>query len=130
MSVISSTSDTVCLEIVHSVYKQKVEYEQMPEGDLFPQKKEVLKKQIRVKKWFKKECISSVEEYVTNKNTIAKNRSIVFDKYSQRFYATYHNPEEILRNIQPEPYKNQIGFVYDTKIHPGGSQVHQYKKRR
>lgn len=127
---IRTTSDSVQLEVVHSVYKFKVEYEQMPEGDLFPNRKEVLHKQIRVKKWFKKEAITSVEEYVTVKNTIAKSRSIVFDKYSGKFYATFHNPEEVIKCIEPQSYKNQIGFTYDTKVYPAGSQIHQHKTRR
>jgi hypothetical protein len=127
---IHCTADSIRLEVVHSVYKNTVEYEQLPEGELFPVKKETLQKQIRVKKWFKKEAITSVEEYVTIKNTIAKKRSIVFDKYSGKFYATFHNPEEVIKSIEPQSYKNQIGFTHDTKIHPAGSQIHQHKKRR
>jgi hypothetical protein len=124
------TSDSIQLEVVHSVYKERVEYERLPEGESYPVKKEVLQKQIRVKKWFKKEAITSVEEYVTVKNTIAKNRSIVFDKYSGKFYATFHHPEEVIKNIEPQSYKNQIGFTHDTKIYPAGSQIHKYKERR
>jgi hypothetical protein len=128
MAVVSN-NDSVMLEVVHSVYKKKVKYEVMPEGDLFPQEKEVLHKQIRVKKWFKKEAISSVEEYVTSKNTIAKNRCIVFDKYSGRFYATFHQLHEVVNKLEPQPYKNQIGFTYDTKVYTTGPQVHQHKTR-
>lgn len=127
---IETTAEIVCLYVVHSIYKNKVEYEQMPEGELFPVKKEVFQKQIRVRKWFKKEAIISVEEHVTVKNTIAKNRSVVFDKYSARFYVTYHKPEDILNHIDVQSYKNPIGFTYDTKIHPTRSQIHQHKKRR
>lgn len=130
MADIQSHGDSVRLEVVHSVYKTKVEYEKMPEGEMYPTQKEKLVKQIRVKKWFKKEAITSVEEYVTVKNTIAKNRSVVFDKYSGKFYATFHGAQEVINNIEPQPYKNQIGFTHDTKIYPAGSQIHQHKKRR
>lgn len=126
---IQCSNDCVCLDVVHSVYKNKVVYEKMPDGDLFPNKKEILHKQLRVKKWFRKEAISSVEEYVTSKNTVSKTRSVVFDKYSGRFYATYHSVEEVIKHLAPQPYKNQIGFSYDTKIYPAGPQVHEYKKR-
>lgn len=126
---IETTHDLVKLDIVHSVYKNKVVYEKMPEGDLFPNKKEILHKQIRVRKWFKKEAITSVEDYVTTRNQVSKNRSVVFDKYSGRFYATFHSADDVMRHIQPQPYKNQIGFTHDTKIYPAGSQVHEYKKR-
>lgn len=127
---IRCTNDAVCLDVVHSVYKTKLEYETMPGGEEFPSKKEVLHKQLRVKKWFKKEGITSVEEYVTSRNTISNHRSIVFDKYSGRFYATYHNAEEVMRSIETQPYKNQIGFTYDTQIHSTRSQVYKPKKRR
>jgi hypothetical protein len=128
-SQIISTDESVRLDIVHSVYKNKVVYEKMPEGDLFPNKKETFHKQIRVKKWFKKEAIISVEEYVTRKNKIAKSRSIVFDKYSSRFYVTFHRVEDIISNLTIQPYKNQIGFTYDNKVHPTRPQVCKYKKR-
>lgn len=128
MSIVC-THDSVRLEIVHSVYKNKLVYEKMPEGELFPNKKEVLHKQLRVKKWFKKDGITSVEEYVTAKNTVAKSRSVVFDKYSGRFYATYHKMDDIMKHLMPQPYKNQIGFSYDTKVYPAGPQIHEYKKR-
>lgn len=130
MPSIVSTMESIRLDVVHSVYKTKLEYEQMPEGELFPSKKEVLQKQIRVKKWFKKEGITSVEEYVTSRNTISKSRCIVFDKYSGRFYATFHNAEEVMKIIETQPYKNQIGFTYDTQIHSARPQVYQHKKRR
>lgn len=127
---IETTGDSIRLEIVHSVYKSKVEYEILSEGEVFPNKKEVLKKQMRVKKWFKKECISSVEEYVTSKNKVARKRSIVFDKYSGKFYATFHSPEEIINKIEHNSCKSPIGFNYDNKIQPAGSQLRQHKKRR
>jgi hypothetical protein len=129
-SHIVATDESIRLDIVHSVYKNKIVYEKMPEGDLFPNKKETLHKQIRVKKWFKKDAIVSVEEYVTVNNKISKHRSIVFDKYSGRFYATYHNIDDVIKNLTHQPYKNQIGFSYDNKIHSTRSQVYQYKSRR
>ena len=72
-----------------------------------PDNTEKLKKQIHARKWFSRDAIVSVEEYVTSKNTIAKSRSIVFDKYSGRFYATYHSPQEVLQSLGNS---NEIGF--------------------
>jgi len=124
------TNESIQLEVIHSVYKEKIEFEKMPEGDLFPVKKQKLVKQLRVKKWVRKEGIVSIEEYVTSKHKIAKTRSVVFDKYSAQFYATYHSVDEILNVLECRPVKNQIGFTYDTKIHTPRSQVHKYKGRR
>ena len=121
--------DSIQLEVVHSIYKTKTIYQKMEGGELFPEKKEVLVKQIKVKKWFKKECISSIEEYVNSKNKISKHRSVVFDKFSGRFYATFHSPHEILRAIT-NPMNNPIGFTHDNNIHPSTSQVQQYRTRR
>jgi hypothetical protein len=124
------TQDSLRLEIVHSVYKNTVTYEQLPDGELYPTKKEILVKQMRVKKWFKKEAITSVEEYITARNTVAKSRCIVYDKYSCKFYATFHKLDDVIKSIEPHSHKNQIGFTNDTKIYRGGSQIHKLKKRR
>lgn len=123
------TDESVRLDIVHSIYRETIEFESFVEGELFPVKKQVLVKQMRVKKWFKKECISSVEEYVTKKNEIAKNRCIVFDKYSSQFYAAYHTVEDVMNILESRPNKNQIGFTNDTKIYTPRPQVYKYKKR-
>ena len=106
---ISTTNEDICLQVVHSVYKNKTVYQKLEGGELYPEKKEMLVKQIRVKKWFKKEGITSVEEYVTARNEVSKSRSIVFDKYSGRFYATYHNATEVMKNIHARTHA-QVGF--------------------
>lgn len=126
---IRSVQDNVCLSIVHSVTKQKTVYQKLSGGESFPEQKEVLIKQLHVNKWFKKDGITSVEEYVTAKNTIAKNRSIVFDKYSGRFYATYHSASDVMNSITG-PNANQIGFRHDTQIHTTRPQVHKHKGGR
>lgn len=122
--------DSVALDVVHSVYKTKTIYQKMEGGELFPEQKVVLVKQIKVKKWFKKESISSVEEYVTSKNKISKKRSVVFDKYSGRFYQTYHSPQDVIRAISAQPMNNSIGFRHDTNIHPTTTQIQQHRTRR
>lgn len=127
---ISSVQDSVCLSIVHSVTKQKTVYQKLSGGEDYPEQKEVLIKQLHVRKWFRKEGITSVEEYVTAKNTIAKNRSIVFDKYSGRFYATYHSASDVMNSITPAVTTNQIGFRHDTQIHSSRSQVYKHKGGR
>lgn len=124
---IRSVQDNVCLSIVHSVTKQKTVYQKLSGGESFPEQKEVLIKQLHVNKWFKKDGITSVEEYVTAKNTIAKNRSIVFDKYSGRFYATYHSANDVMTSITG-PNVNQIGFRHDTQIHATRPQIHKHKR--
>lgn len=99
---IQTTRETVRLSIVHQVYKERVRYTKMPDGELIPEKKEKLQKEISVHKWFKRDGIVSVEEYVTVQNKIAKSRSIVTDKYTGRSYVTFHSANEVLQTIYPE----------------------------
>ena len=127
---IHSTRDCVRLDIIHSVYKSVTEYEKLPEGDLYPTKKDVLLKQIRVKKWLRKDGITSIEEYVTTKNTIAKSRCIVFDKYSGKFYAAFHSIEEVMFHLEGNPMKKPICFNNDINLYPAGSQVHKHTAGR
>lgn len=121
--------ETIQLNVVHSVYKDKIVNTTLPGGENYPEKKSVLVKQMRVKKWFRKDAITSVEEVVTTKNTVAKKRSIIFDKYSGRFYEVYHTPGEILDQINPRSV-NPIGYnTYDSKIHTTRPQIHQHQRR-
>ena len=102
----------------------------MPNGEEFPEKKDILVKQIRVRKWFKKEGIVSIEQYVTTKNTIAKNRCIVFDKYSNRFYNTFHSMTNVMTTVNNHSKTNQIGFTapHDTNFHSPQPPVHKHRK--
>jgi hypothetical protein len=101
--------DNVRLSVVHQVYRNKIQYTKLPDGELYPEKRETLRKEMTLQKWFKKDAITSVEEYVTHANKIAKSRSIIFDKYSGRSYMTYHSPDEIMSTIYPD-VKQTIGF--------------------
>ena len=125
---IQNVQDNICLSIVHSVTKQTTVYQKLSGGEEYPEQKEVLVKQLHVRKWFRKDGITSVEEYVTSKNRVARSRSIVFDKYSGRFYATYHSPDDIMQNILQS--SNPIGFRHDTQIHTTRPQVHEHKRGR
>lgn len=125
---IQNVQDSICLSVVHSVRKQKTVYLKLSGGEDYPEQKEVLVKQLHVRKWFRKDGITSVEEYVTAKHKIARNRCIVFDKYSGRFYETFHSTEEVMLNITSAV--NPIGFRHDTQIYPPRPQIHQHQKRR
>ena len=95
--------DDVRLTVVHHVYKEKTYYTKMPDGELIPEKRETLQKELTKHKWFKRDAICSVEEYFTNQNKVAKTRSIVYDKYSGRSYITFHSVEEVISKISQQP---------------------------
>lgn len=106
---IQSTRENIRLSIVYPVYKQRICYTKMPDGELIPERKEKLIKEMTLQKWFKKDAIISVEEYVTSGNKIAKTRSVIFDRYSGKSFATFHSPAEIINTIHSE-LKTITGF--------------------
>lgn len=95
------------LIIVHPVYRTETVYEKRGE-DEFPEEKQVLVKEIKIRKWFHREAITSVEEYVNEKNRVCRSRSMIYDRFSSRFYITWHSVEELLQRI--EKPKQPIGF--------------------
>ena len=101
------------LVIAHPVYKTETVYEKHGD-DEFPEEKEVLVKEIKVRKWFHVESITSIEEYVTKNNRVSKKRSIIFDKYSSRFYVTWHPTDEIMSLVNKP--KQPIGFSNGNNI--------------
>lgn len=105
---VKSDNTRIELSVVHSVYETRKKKIKNPQGyvEVVPEEKMV--KQIYVRKWFVKEAITSVEEYVTNNNAISNNRSIVFDKYSGRFYATFHGADEVMKHLAPQ--SAEVGF--------------------
>ncbi len=102
------------LVIAHAIYKTKTVYEKHG-GDEFPEEKQVLVKEIKIKKWFHVEAITSIEEYVGKNNRVVKSRCMIFDKYSSRFYVTWHPAGEILQMLQKP--KQPIGFSNGNHFH-------------
>ena len=102
------------LLVIHPVYKTQTVYEKHGE-DEFPEEKQILVKEIRIRKWFHKEAITSVEEYVSAKNRVIRNRTMVYDRFSSRFYITLHSIEEVLERIDKP--KQTIGFSHGNHFH-------------
>lgn len=102
--------DNIQLACVHTVTKSKMVIVKTPEGPVQEQR-EVTEKEIVVRRWFRRDGLSSVEEYITTTNSIAKKRSLIFDRYTGRYYATWHTPDEILEKIyEPSRTANKIGY--------------------
>lgn len=109
---IHTTDIDICLYLVHPVYKTTIVYKKMPEGDEYPEEKQRLIKELRVMKWFRKDGITSVEQYVTTKNEIATNRSVIFDRYSNRFYTIAHSAHDVHEHLRKSTTTNKIGFTH------------------
>lgn len=104
---VKSDQNRIELSVVHSVYETKNKKVKTPQGiEVIPEEK--MTKQLHVRKWFVKEGITSVEEYVTADHRVSRNRSIVFDKYSGRFYATFHGADEVMKHLSPKG--PEVGF--------------------
>lgn len=106
---LSRSGRKICLILVNPVYKKVTEIVRTPDGKLVKERKDKLQKETRVIKWVDRDAIISVEEYITRKGDIAKKRSIVYDKYTNRFYATWHTVNEILEVLEDRK-EHTVGF--------------------
>lgn len=102
------------LIISHPIYKTTTVYEKHGE-DEFPEERQVLVREISIRKWFHRDAITSVEEYVGKNNQVSKKRSMIYDRFSSRFYVTYHSIDELLQRIDKP--KQPIGFSHGNYIH-------------
>jgi len=79
------------LMLIQRIYKTKryKEDEQEYEEHIFV-------KEVRVKRWFCKDSITAVEEYIGRNNKPAKNRCIIYDKYTGKDFPVAHSMEQII----------------------------------
>lgn len=128
---IQETPHEIRLYIIHEITEKRIEYIKLEGGDEIPEEKEVVVKTLRIPQWFKKDGITSVQQHITAKNTLAKNKCVIYDKYSGKFYVTHHNVDEVARTVfNHGPVTRQIGFTYDSHIHTGQPQVSELRARR
>ncbi len=110
---ILSDEQSIQLVLINPIYQTKTFKIKDKAGNIGYIEKEVFIKELPVKKWMRKSNITSVEQYITTSNKIAKSRSIIFDQSCGRFYSTLHTPEDIWKNIVGEntlTQKSKIGF--------------------
>lgn len=106
---LSKSGRKVCLLLVNPVYKKVTLQVRKPGGEIVKVQKEKFLKETQVIKWLDLDAIVSIEQYITKKGEVAKARSVVFDKYSNRFYATWHSVEEIIRILEDRK-DDSVGF--------------------
>jgi hypothetical protein len=101
------------LTLVHPVYKTVTKISRCKQtGELMPQEQQKLVKELKVKKWFSPEQIGSVEEVVNTNNTISKTRSMIYCRFSAKFYITWHAPKDVIlqRSTLMKPQRSKIGY--------------------
>jgi hypothetical protein len=96
------------LQLVRSVSKIVTVRTKTPEGTVEKEKKQVTK-ETKIVKWLNKDGIVSVEPFISERNTIIKDRSVIFDKYSGQFYATWHSVEDIMKILEGQS-REAVGF--------------------
>lgn len=106
---IVSTENDIQLFMITPIYKSKIKTVEV-DGVKTNVEQQILVKELQIKKWIRKDAITSVENYVTAKNTISKTRAVIFDKYSNRFYVAAHNIDNIHEAISPQTKVVSIGF--------------------
>jgi len=120
--MIRTDLDDVELLLIHPIYKTKRFHKRLENGETQHYEKQVVIKELRVHRWFRREGIVGVQEYITAKNTIAKNRCLVLDKYSNQFFAVFHSVQEVREAIKTKPTHIR-GFQHVSKIQSGRSQL-------
>lgn len=110
MTKIVVEKDDLQLSLLHPVYKTTITKNVAADGTIVPTAKEKLIKEIRVKRWFRKDGIVSVQEYITSKNAIATQRCVVYDRYSSQYYTVDHSVHHVRQSLIAQPSKNQIGY--------------------
>lgn len=99
-----TNNQEVELKVVVPIYKVKKIYNEQTNNY---HEEESFHKELIVRKWIKKDAISSYGETLTTKNTIAKSRCIIFDKYSSRDYIVKHSVDELREVLNGG---NHIGY--------------------
>lgn len=105
----SIVSDTHGIEIYITVpvYKE-VKQIKVIKGKRKTIYNKVFDKNVYLKKWIKKDAITSIEEYISEKGVISKNKSIIYDKFSNRFFQATHGVDEMLTALRGTTFS--VGF--------------------
>lgn len=122
---IIESSDGLELFTITPIYQSRTKTINI-DGVMTKVEKRVLKKELHTKKWIRKESITSVENYITHKNIISNNRSIIFDKFSNKYFAVAHNTDNMIDVMNGSKQNvSTIGFIQrnnnDLKIYRKGA---------
>lgn len=131
-NTIACKGEGIELLMITPVYKSKIK-EVNVDGVKTAVEQQVLAKELRTKKWIRKDAITSVENYLTSRSTVSKTRSVIFDKYSGKYFATAHSTDNIIEVLtHVDSYSPKIGFKnYDNGIKISGekSSIHLNRDR-
>ena len=108
MSKIVYDQNDIELKVIVPIIKIKQVPVETEQGTMYMEK-EIFQKEIIQKRVFKIEGIKSYGEYITTRNTIAKQRCTIFDSYTGREYLVRHNYKEIKEIVSPSK-RSHLGY--------------------
>ena len=97
--------DSLVLTTIVPIYVTKTMFHE-PTNQLL--EKKVFIKDLRTRKWIKKDAIYSVEHYINSKHKISPVRCVVLEKYGNNMYVVEHKMEEVINLL--ENVNSKIGF--------------------
>ncbi len=120
--MIKTIQDLIELKIVNPIYKVVLQPVKDNRGRfvrddlkrIIKEEKQKFVKDLLIPHHFLKEGITSYGKTITSKNELAKKRSIVYDKYSARYYTVAHTTEEIHEALYKDEERVKIGFLAHT----------------
>lgn len=103
-SKIVESHDCIQVTTIQTLYKTKKVKDKVIEEYV---NKEYFYKEIKVKRWCRKENIPVVQEYINSRNQVSKVRCMIYDRSTNTFHLLDHSPEQVIEAIER---KNKIGF--------------------
>jgi len=100
MSRIVYDQNDIELKVIVPITKVKYSIIETENGPI-RMEEEIFLKEITHRKVFKIDGIKSYGEYITTRNTIAKQRCTIYDSYTGREYLVRHNYKEIKEIVSP-----------------------------
>lgn len=103
-SQINTTSQEIELLVVHPIYSS------LPTGDTTGE----LIREAKLPVWFSKDGITMIEPALDDEQEIIQGRCMIFDKYTNRYYLTFHPQLAVLsaKNLGKQcDSKMVIGFT-------------------
>lgn len=111
--------DRIELKIITPIYKRKLKpikdkrgkYVKDDLGRIVKEEAEEFVKNVFLPTDFYRDGITLTGSLLNRKNEIAKNKSIIYDRYTNRYYTVAHNREEIQTALDHMDKAPKIGFL-------------------
>ncbi len=119
MSKIKVMDERMELKIITPIYKQKLtpikdkrgHYVKDDLGRIIKEESEIFVKNVFLPTDFYRDGITLSGTLLNKNREIAKNKSIIYDRYTNRYYTVAHNRDEIQQALSFSDKAPRIGFL-------------------